>query len=84
MMNVDRTEQIYEFIWRYVTQYVALPSDPQIANALGLPKEAVGGPIDSLRAAGRIEPGTLLPTEYGAWWREPVRVPGSYLAMRQS
>jgi hypothetical protein len=76
MLNANRTEQVYEFIWCYVTQHEALASDQQITVVLGLPKEAVGGHIDSLRATGRIEDGTLLPMAYGAWWREHVRVRG--------
>jgi hypothetical protein len=84
MLNTDRTEEVYEFIWNYVTRHEALPSYTQIAEAVKLTKAEVGQHIDSLRANGRIEPGTLLPTAYGDWWREHVRVPGSYLAMSQS
>jgi len=84
MYKLDRTEDVYQFIWRYVTQHEALPTFQQIGEGLKLPKEEVGYCVRNLRETERIEAGTLLPTAYGAWWREHVRVPGSYLAERQS
>lgn len=45
----EQVEQVYRFIWQYVTEQEALPSQQQ------------------------IEPRTLLPTAYRAWWCENLR-----------
>jgi hypothetical protein len=45
MLNTDRTEEVYEFIWKYVTEHEALPATEQIADAVKLTKADVGQPI---------------------------------------
>ena len=84
MLNVESTTRVYQFILHYITQHEALPTYTQIALAVVLTKPEVGQCIDHLRGAGRIEPGTLLPTTYSAWWREHMRKNWSYEGMRQS
>ncbi|MEO8394245.1 MAG: hypothetical protein ABI700_14740 [Chloroflexota bacterium] len=69
MVNLDRSEEVYQCIWNYVTECSALPTDAQIAEALRIPNDDVGNYVRTLRAANRIEPTLLLPTEYSAWWR---------------
>ena len=69
----EQAEQVYKFIWQYVTENEALPSQQQIAAALGFNKSEVSRAVSNLREIQQIEPRTLLPTAYGAWWRENLR-----------
>ena len=73
MLKTDHTEQVYAFIWRYVTTKEALPFQDQIADALDISREEVSGCVYILRRQGRISPTTLLPIAYDTWWRETVR-----------
>ena len=84
MLKTDRTEQVYEFIWNYVTERKALPAIEQIAEALDLPKDEIGWCVQVLRYEGRIERRILLPTPCCEWWTEHMRARWSYQAMRQS
>lgn len=85
-MSIAETEveQVYAFIWQYVQEREALPSYADVSAALNLDKEQVSACVRRLRAAGKITPTTLLPTDYCAWWREHLRAHWSYRALRQS
>ncbi len=69
----EQAEQVYNFIWQYVTEKEALPSQYQIALALLLTKNQVSQAVSNLRSIQQIEPRTLLPTAYGSWWRDNLR-----------
>ncbi|MEO8393413.1 MAG: hypothetical protein ABI700_10520, partial [Chloroflexota bacterium] len=84
MFTTDRSEEVYQCIWNYVTEREALPTNAQIAHALDMPKYEISGCVRVLRDAKRIEPTILLPTAYCAWWREHVRANWSYKALRAS
>jgi predicted transcriptional regulator len=69
----EQSEQVYRFMWQYVTAHEELPSQQQIAAALGFNKSEVSRSVSNLRESQQIEPRTLLPTAYHAWWRENLR-----------
>ena len=81
---MDLAEEVYEYIWRYVTENEALPSQQAVGEALGLSRGEMIAAIAALRAQGRIEQRGILPTAYRAWWREYVRARWSYKALRSS
>jgi hypothetical protein len=39
MFTKDRIEEVYEFIWNYVTEREALPSYQQVVDGLVMPKD---------------------------------------------
>ncbi|MEO8395454.1 MAG: hypothetical protein ABI700_20845 [Chloroflexota bacterium] len=84
MFTTDRSEEVYQYLWTYVTEHEALPSYAQIAHALAMTKHEISWCVQALREAKRLEQTILLPTAYCAWWREHVRSTWSYKALRES
>ena len=65
-------EQVYAYIWCCITEREVLPAHDQIAEALGIRREIMGGCIYALRKQGRLSETTLLTRAYPAWWCENV------------
>jgi hypothetical protein len=55
MLKMDQTEQVYEFIWNYVTERKTLSAIEQIAEALDLPKVEIEWCVQVLRYEGWVE-----------------------------
>lgn len=66
----EQAEQVYQFIWNYLTQFEELPSQQQIAYRLGFSRGEVSRAVALLRQDQKIEPRILMPTAYRAWWRD--------------
>lgn len=58
---MDLEEEVYNYIWQYVTENEALPSQQAVGEALGLTIREVAAAIAALRAEGRIEQRGVLP-----------------------
>ena len=84
MLNMDQTEEVYQFIWRYVTQHEALPSYTQIGEAVTSLSRKSANTSTACAALVGLNPVHSCRRLTATWWREHVRVPGSYLAERQS
>ncbi len=69
----DYSDIVYDFIWDYLVEHEVLPSSKQIAEALDWAHAEVLACVAHLRFNNRLEPTTLKPTAYDAWWRENAR-----------
>src|SRR5687768_3490758 len=73
-MNLNENAAlVYDTIWIYLVERDELPSIQQVADILGWRREDVQECLYLLRLNQKIEPRTLKPTSYNAWWRENVR-----------
>ena len=79
---MDWAEEVYNYIWQYVTENEALPSQQAVGKALELSRSEMAEAIAALRAQGRIEQRGVLPTAYRQWWRDYVRARWSYKTLR--
>ena len=81
---VAQSKRVLNYLLEFVQERETLPNYAMIAAALGIDRSEVSDAVNILRKAGRIEPTTLLPVEYGPWWREHVAARWSYKALRLS
>lgn len=81
---MEWADDVYDYIWNYVTEHEALPSRQMIADTLGIDPRTVTAAIEILRRQGRVEGRYILPTAYHDWWKEHVRARWSYRALRSS
>jgi hypothetical protein len=70
-------ERVYKAIYDHLTQTHNLPTYGRLAQALRMNKDSITACVEKLREAKRIEPNTLLPTDFGLRWRDlpPLRDP---------
>ena len=63
-------ERVYKAIYDHLKQTHNLPTYGRLAHALRMDKGSITACIEKLRETKRIEPNTLLPTDFGVRWRE--------------
>ncbi len=79
MMQIQQADidRVYEAIYTHLKRTHNLPNTRQLIRALRMNREDIKECITKLRQQERIEPYTLLPTDFGQRWRElpPLRDP---------
>lgn len=67
-------ERVYQAIYDQLKRTHELPTYGRLARALKMHKNDIRRCIDALRQQQRIEPHTLLPTDFRQRWRELPRI----------